>query len=236
MPTFVPRVVDISHHNVGPLAGRQIDFQKVADSDIWGVICKASEGTSYTDPTYKARRPLIKAAKLLHGAYHFNTGENVKAQVDRFFFSAQPDDTTLMALDYEHQPRASKGQMSIQQFVEFLRLGEEKLSRKLKIYSGNFLKERIGKLGPQDKAYVQQHDLWLAQYSAKPVLPPGFSKFWLWQFTGDALGPNKPTTVPGITARGIDLNAFNGTREELTSSWAGGKKGGNKESKNEAVS
>lgn len=217
--TVIPRVIDISHHNVGPLPGGQIDFDAAADAGIWGVICKASEGAGYGDPTYASRRKQILASGLLHGAYHFNTGEAVAAQVDRFFKEAQPDDNTCMVLDYEQQTVKSKGDMSIQQLVVFLHTIEEKLGRKAAIYSGNRLKETINRLNGDDRSYVVSHRLWLAQYGATGTLPLGFRSYWLWQYTGDGFGP-PPHSIAGVKGMGIDLNAFDGTREELAARWA----------------
>jgi lysozyme len=220
MPSITPRVIDISHHNLGPLKGGAIDFEAVAAAGIWGVICKASEGAGYGDPTYAARRTAIKAAGLAHGAYHFNTGEPVAAQVDRFFREAQPDASTCMVLDFEKQPIASKGDMGIGQAVEFLHQVETRLGRKAKIYSGNRLRETIGQLSAADRAYVRAHDLWYCQYGpAANKLPAGFSKYWLWQYTGDGLGP-PPHSIPGVTGAGIDLNVYDGTREQLMAEWS----------------
>jgi hypothetical protein len=50
---LTPREIDISHHNVGPLKGGGIDFEAAAGIRV--VICKASEGADYGDPTYDAR-------------------------------------------------------------------------------------------------------------------------------------------------------------------------------------
>jgi lysozyme len=69
MTAITPRVIDISLHNVGPLKRGAIDFEAVASAGICGVICKASEGAAYGDPTYAPRRKEIKAAGVLHGAY-----------------------------------------------------------------------------------------------------------------------------------------------------------------------
>lgn len=113
--------------------------------------------------------------------------------------------------------------MSVQQAVQFLRLLEQKTGRKGAIYSGNRLKEHIGRLNANDRAYVAQHRLWLCQYGPHAVLPIGFTQWWLWQFTGDGVGP-QPHTVPGIIAGngGLDLNAYQGDKEKLASEWAPG--------------
>ncbi len=207
-----PRVVDISHHNT------VTDLKATAMSGVWGVIHKSSQGSGYRDPDYAARRKQAKAAGLLWGAYHFNDGSDVAKQVDWFIKCAQPDDSTLMVLDFEDNPKSN---MSVQQAVQFLRLLEQKTGRKGAIYSGNRLKETVHILNSTDRAYLTSHRLWLCQYGPRAVLPTGFAKYWLWQWTGDGVGM-PPHNVPGITARngGLDLNAYEGDRAQLKSEWA----------------
>lgn len=211
MTPQIPRVVDISHHNTVK------DLGATAKAGIWGVIHKASQGRAYADPDYAARRTMAAAAGLLWGAYHFNTGDPVPAQVENFLNHAKPDDKTLLVLDYEDNRPSN---MTIAQAVEFLRLIEQGAGRRAAIYSGNRLKETIGLLNKADQAYVVSHRLWLCQYGQKPRCPSGFTSFWLWQYTGDGVGP-EPHNVPGIAAGngGIDLNVFRGSREQLVSSW-----------------
>ncbi len=215
MTNQIPRVADISHHNVVS------DLSLSVKAGLWGIIHKATQGVAYADPFYAPRRKLVADAGMLWGAYHFNTGDDVKKQVQFFIDKAQPDDHTLMVLDYEDN-RLS--QMNIHQLVDFCHQIEAKLGRKCAIYSGNRLKETIGGLTAGDKAYVTSHRLWLCQYGPTPKLPVGFTKWWLWQFTGDGVGP-LPHSIPGISGNGIDLNTFIGSREDLTASWSGAQKG-----------
>ena len=203
------RVVDLSHHN------DVTSFQNVASAGVWGVIHKVTQGTEFVDSRYALRRPTALAAGLLWGAYHFNTADPVNAQVDFFIQHAMPDANTLMVLDYEdYRPN-----MSIHQAVEFLHLLEQKMGRKGAIYSGNRVKETIGQLNAADRQYLCSHRLWLCQYGPKAVLPPGWDHWWLWQFTGDGVGP-LPHTIPGIAGSGIDINTFVGTQLNLATSWA----------------
>jgi lysozyme len=216
---MTPFVIDISHHNVGPLHGGEIDFNAIRSAGIVGVICKASEGSGYGDPTYADRRVAIESAGLKHGAYHFNTGEAVAAQIDRFFREADPSDKTLMVLDFEKQTVAAKGDMSVQQMVAFLRQVEARLGRKAAIYSGNRLRENIAKLDAEDQAYVTSHRLWHCQYGPKAVLPKGFSKYWLWQYAADGFGP-LPHGIKGVNGLGTDMSTYQGTADQLAAEWA----------------
>jgi lysozyme len=204
------RVVDLSHHN------DVRDFGMVAAAGVWGIIHKATQGKAYADPDYAGRRALAGKAGLLWGAYHFNTGDDVKSQVRWFLDKANPDDKTLMVLDYEDNRLSN---MNIEQALEFLRQIEALTGRKAAIYSGNRLKETIGELSVGDRAYIASHRLWLCQYGPVAHIPFPFQKWWLWQFTGDGVGPS-PHSIPGIAGSGIDINTFTGTRDELAASWA----------------
>jgi lysozyme len=207
---LVPRVSDISHHNTVS------SFQDAADAGLWGIIHKATQGSNYRDPDYAKRRSAAKAAGLLWGAYHFNDGSDVVSQVANFLRYAQPDTDTLLVLDYEDNPRSN---MSIVQAVQFLRLIESK-GYSCAIYSGNRLKESIGRLKAADRQYVTQHLLWLCQYGPTPRLPAGFDTYFLWQYTDGVVGP-QPRRIAGIHGE-VDLNVFNGTREQLEELWLSG--------------
>ncbi|QDW38999.1 hypothetical protein FFI89_018720 [Bradyrhizobium sp. KBS0727] len=210
---MTPRVIDISHHNTVK------DFRATANAGVWGVIHKSSQGPGYRDPDYAARRRQALAAGMLWGAYHFNDGSDVAAQVDWFIKCAAPDSSTLMVLDFEDNPKSN---MTAKQAVAFLRLLEQKLGRKGAIYSGNRLKETIGTLNAADRKYLLSHRLWLCQYGPRAVLPTGFAKYWLWQYTGDGVG-QPPHNVPGVVAgnRGLDLNVYDRDRASLAAEWAG---------------
>lgn len=213
---FIPRVADISHYEVITADG----FKEAFQDGLGGVICKATQGTSYKDDKYDRFMHDAKAAGLLVGAYHFPTGDNPIAQVDHFLEVVKPDASTLVALDFESNPNGNS--MSIQQAVVFLKEIEKRLGRKAVIYSGNDLKETIGDLNATDRAYVCSHRLWLAQYTSKPKLPIGFMRYWLWQYTGDGLGPT-PHWVNGIKcpgSKGLDLNVYNGSPALFQKEWA----------------
>lgn len=206
-----PRVIDIFHGNQVASDG----FQKAASLGIWGVIHKASQGFSMKDSKYAERRKMALDAGLLWGAYHFNSGDTVKSQVDNFLSAARPDDKTLLCLDYEDY----KSMMTIDQVVEFCELVEHQTNKPVVIYSGNTLKENISRLKPVDFAYITKKRLWLCQYSSEPKLPKGFDKYWLWQYTGDGNGP-EPHSLVGFNNDGpVDLNVYQGTKQQLTDDW-----------------
>ena len=208
------KVVDIYHgDNVS-------SFKEAYVSGIRGIIHKATQGVLTHDPLYAARRALAKSVNMLWGAYDFNTGDNPKQQVEYFFKVAQPDETTLCALDLEDNTHS---EMSLTQAREYLEYGDEKLGRTFWLYSGNRIKQLIVHADSETKAFFAKHKLWGCEYGPKwknfdvngQRLP--WDKPTLWQYTDGKLGLT-PHGVPGLQSH-MDVNHFDGTDEELAAIW-----------------
>lgn len=201
----IPVVIDIYH-------GNAVDsFAQARAAGVLGIIHKATTGQTGKDKAYTDRRRDAEAAGLLWGAYHWGTNAPVAAQVDNFLMKAQPDENTLVALDYELD---AKFQMSFDQAREFLERIHEKLGRRAVLYSGHLIKE---KLGNRVDPFFGAHRLWLAEYNPTAKVQKSWSSYWLWQYA------EKASTVPGIpgnTAGSIDYNHFNGTEDQLRAEWA----------------
>src|SRR3984893_191450 len=88
-------VVDISHWN------RDVDFAKLANAGIIGVIQKATQGQTGVDFTYNTNKPKALAAGLLWGAYHFGDGSDGVAQAEHFLSTVGDPSKTLLVLDFE---------------------------------------------------------------------------------------------------------------------------------------
>jgi GH25 family lysozyme M1 (1,4-beta-N-acetylmuramidase) len=221
------RVVDLFHgdvlysdvHKTDPVS----DFTALAQANIWGMIHKATQGAGNTDPAYAARTKAARLGGLYTGAYHFNTGDTIPGQVNHFFDAAQPDAKTFMCLDFEDN-RAS--QMSLSMAVEFLQLADEQLGRTLWLYSGNRIKELIVDQSAEVREVFSKRYFWLCEYGpiARMTDSNGALLPWaqpnLWQFTGDGVGPT-PHSLPGVITQGIDINSFNGTKQQLALVWPG---------------
>ncbi len=220
-----PRVVDLYHgdvmfaevHRTDPVA----DYHALAQAGIWGLIHKATQGLGVNDAAYATRTKYARLAGLLTGSYHFNTGDTVQGQINHFFDATHPDAQTMMALDFEDN-RAS--QMTLSQAVQFLELGDERLGRPLWIYSGNRIKELIVNASAEVRAFFAKRKFWLCEYGpvAKMVDSAGKALPWakpaLWQFTGDGIG-SQPHMLPGIVTKGIDINSYVGTVDQLRQDW-----------------
>ncbi|TMH30145.1 MAG: muramidase [Betaproteobacteria bacterium] len=202
-------IVDLSHHN------QKVDFAKMKADGIVGVIHKATQGLTYGDKTYASRRRAASEAGLLWGAYHFGVGGDGSDQADFFLNTVQPDDDTLLVLDYE--ANLSGPTMALDQACEFVEHVAEVTGRWPGFYSGHLIKEQLGGVMTPD-ARLSNCFLWLAQYNGpKPLgVPPTFRTWTLWQYTDGVLGPS-PHSVDGIGL--CDRSKFNGSLSQLRKLW-----------------
>ncbi|MBO3700425.1 GH25 family lysozyme [Roseivirga sp. E12] len=202
-------VVDISHFQ------SNVDFAKVKADGLLGVIHKATQGASYTDPEYASKRVATGQEGLLWGAYHFGTAQDVSTQVSHFLQVAAADANTLLVLDWEENAIASQGTMTLPQAVEFVERVKDAVGRYPVLYGGSLIKQSLG----SGNNVLSQCPLWLAQYSSNPSLPSGWSKYTMWQYTDGVRGP-EPHSVNGIG--NCDRDVFAGTASELKAFWKSG--------------
>jgi len=203
-----PVVVDLSHWDPAD------NYETVKQQGIVGVIYKATEGGSYTDPTYVSQQRAAKAAGLKWGAYHFADASNVDNQISNFMRFACPDPDELFCLDWEDNGGDSMSLANVKKWIQEV---EKQLDRpgECVVYGGNTIKEN----GNGDPVLTSRR-LWLCQYGSAPVLPEGFDRYWLWQFTDGVYGPS-PHSISGIGP--CDINSYPGSKEQLLEEWASGK-------------
>jgi lysozyme len=175
------------------------------------VIAKATQGSTVTDENYALYQKAAREFDFLWGSYHFGTGSEVTGQVDHYLTTTGPGHRELVCLDFERNPHGST--MSVEQARMFVSLLHDDLGRWPVLYAGSWLKENLGS-NPDE--ILRQCPLWLAQYGTKPVLPIGWKKFTLWQYTDGKEGP-PPRVVPGVGP--CDRNQFDGTMAALRRQW-----------------
>lgn len=202
-------VIDLSHHN------NVSNFSKLKGAGILGIIYKATQGTVFTDPTYKSSRKKATDAGLLWGAYHFGTGSDGVQQAQHFLDTVQPAADTLVVLDFEDNPTGPS--MQLEEARAFVTHIVSATGRFPGFYSGHTIK-RV--LGSSTDPILSQCWFWLAQYQPTPVVPINWKTWTLWQYTDGAAG-NEPKQVAGLGR--CDRDLFNGTNEELQHFWATGR-------------
>jgi len=186
-------VVDMSHYQPTP------DWQALIDDGIVGVIHKATEGTSYKDPTlFERARPAMDAG-LKWSTYHFLRPGDMREQMDWYLNTIDPVQGERVCLDHED---SGVSLADLKEAVSYLIADPRGLQ--VTIYSGHVIKEQLS--SGKDVYLAENTSLWLAQYSSTPSWPTATWPQWtLWQFTENA-------AVPGISGN-VDGNRFNGTPE-----------------------
>lgn len=174
-------IVDVSHYQ------GNIDWKKLKTAGVEVAFLKTTQGIGYKDPDVVEDSKLAKASGVKIGYYHFaslNDPDEVKdAQNEAKYFVdiiktlPKPDMPLILDIE-ENKLKISKPEVLawIKAFFQQLQiLGYSDYA----LYSyAPFLNENL----PENHG-LGTIKLWLAAYTVKPILPKGWSSFWLWQFS-----------------------------------------------------
>jgi lysozyme len=191
-----PLVIDISHWQPTP------DFAEVKLGGTIGVILKATEGTSYQDPTLYERASAAKKVGLLTSTYHFMRPGAIYQQMEWYLNVVDPVYGERLCLDHED---SGVSLADLCDAVDYLL--SERPDLQVTIYSGHVIKEQLG--NAYNDYLAKNTSLWIAHYTSasEPIWP---SKTWpqwsLWQHTDKG-------SVRGIEGY-VDANRFNGTEAQ----------------------
>jgi GH25 family lysozyme M1 (1,4-beta-N-acetylmuramidase) len=192
------------------------DMAQLVASGVAGVVHKVSEGTTFADPMYGARRITAAQSKLLWGGYHFLRPGSILQQAQFFAGTAvAPEPTTLLAV--HHDDRG----VSLADLLQFLDAAETLTHRSLVLCSGNIIKEQVAAgVTTEQATALAKRRLWITDYSADtPVWPKAiWPQWWLWQHAG--CDPQSPGSIGGMTGA-VNCSTFGGSVEDLTTQWAG---------------
>ena len=198
-------VFDISHFN-----GTNLDFVAAKQSGMDAVFQKATQGSTYTDPTYSTHRTAAQAAGLLWGAYHFGDNSDPVTQATHFLSVARPGNNTLLVLDFEGNQSNTMSLSQAEQFVEEI---HKQTGRYPGLYGGSLLKSDMSNT---QSSILTNCWLWLAQYGSQAELPEGWNQWTFWQYTDGSLGPVHEA-VAGVGV--CDREIFNGDSAALATFW-----------------
>jgi lysozyme len=196
-------VFDISHYeNVSQ------NFVTTAKSGLVAVIIKATQGTGFVDPTFLERVAEARSAGLLVGAYHFLDGSSPAEQIAHFLTIAVSEGMVeWLALDWEPYPISPAGVMQAATAVASVQAAVGKWP---------VLYTTRGMLSAPNKT-LANCPLWLAEYGVRPICPPGFPAWQLWQHTDGQVG-SSIVPVPGVGP--CDRSKFAGTVDQLRAWWS----------------
>ncbi len=198
-----------------------VDFSKLAHAGCVGVIHRATRSNQQNDPQYRSRRDLARGVGLKWGAYAFNTGEAPDVQVSRFLAITRLAVDESAWLDLERNPGGA--QMTLPMTTEFLDRVDQAIGRRCGLYSGDVIKTLVTRATDTQRDFLALHPLWGCEYGPRwknvdaNGHPLPWAKPFLWQYTGDGIGP-EPRTLDGLEP-GADLSSFDGTPDELRAAW-----------------
>lgn len=208
-----------------------IDWKKVRAAGFEFAYIKVTEGISYSSPTWKDQKAGARDAGLLVGPYHFDRpGRAALDQVGHFVQVSGTEWDLPHAWDTE----VSTGQDTLPAAQDKRIRGaldglKDCLDIRPVLYSYPGFWMSLGAFGKDH--YYEQYPLWIAHYLylgrdkkmvgqctapchhagpkfAKPMVPPPWKKYAMWQVHGD------DGRVPGVSGP-CDINVFYGTMEDL---------------------
>lgn len=221
---IIPIVADMAHFN-------PVNFTEMKAAGIVGVIHKAKQGISVKDPKYTVRMNSADELGLLTGAYDFSTHDNVAMDVADFIKYANLGSKRVAMLDFEDN---TQSEMTGDMAWEWLDRVQQITGRAAVMYGGNRIREQIDHQSSKWIDMAKTVRLFQCRYikgqpadnaalfRAVPPIAPWTGNFLI-QYAADGAGP-QPHTVSGLQ-NGADLDAFNGTPEELAAQWSGAAPG-----------
>jgi GH25 family lysozyme M1 (1,4-beta-N-acetylmuramidase) len=191
--------IDVSHWQ------GSVNWTSVKNSGRKFAFCKATEGTTYTDPQFSTNWSHMKSAGLIRGAYHFGRpGSNPTTQADYFCNVVHPTSGDLqMMLDIETTDGKTPSQVR-SWIVSFINRIVYRTGRPGIIYTGFYFWRDSAGNGSNLNC-----PLFLAAYVSNPAsyVPAAWSYFTFWQYTSSG-------SVPGVSGN-VDLDCFNGSTTGL---------------------
>jgi hypothetical protein len=166
------RFIDISEHNT------ILSFNAIPESNLSGVIMKATEGTTYIDHAHEIYYDALNG-KIPLGFYHYLTSTSSPITQAQNFWDRIKDKQyqILPCLDVEQDSLGVNAQFYSEQFLqEFRNLSGQEMI----IYSGRcYLEEHFS------QEFKQNNIWWVADYGANEVPTISGCKIVGWQYAED---------------------------------------------------
>jgi GH25 family lysozyme M1 (1,4-beta-N-acetylmuramidase) len=194
--------IDVSHWQ------GTINWSQVKADGVAFAFMKATESTTYADPTMKTNFAGAQSVGIYRGAYHFARPKAATAIPQAKYFVSKVGSFSGAGVLPPVLDLESAGGMSVSGLrtwtSNFLTTVEDLTGRRPIIYvSPAFWEHYLG-----NSTAFTRYPLWIAHYGVtSPRVPGGWSKWTFWQRTSTG-------RVDGI-AGNVDMNKFNGTSAEL---------------------
>jgi lysozyme len=173
------------------------------------IICKATEGVTYTDPKFLYNWKTIKEKSFVRGAYHFYRSEdNPLHQAASFLNAIATIDPTDLPPIIDFEEAGIDASQSVSEIQSNLKVFINEIEKKLKRTPIIYTDVIIGNKYLNDASFAK-YSLWIASYDGKetPDIPNTWKeKGWtVWQ-------KSDRYKIDGTTD---DFDVFNGSLQEL---------------------
>jgi lysozyme len=223
-------VVNLSHYD-----GMRPDFSRMRDEGVVGVIHEATFPRFDSDSQYGIRQQAATRSGLLWGAYHFGDATDPIRQADHFLrvveltwskanLEPRPGGI-LLVLDFEKN-HYSGGTMRVDQAVAFVERIRQRTGKYPGVYgSENRLRAVLNssRVTSTQRQVLTNCWLWIANYHYEPRSTAPWSRWHLWQYTGDGKCGLRPRTAFPKSVANIpraERNIFRGSAAALRAFWA----------------
>jgi lysozyme len=202
--------IDVSHYD------GTIDWAQVKASGRAFAFAKATEGTTYTDPSFAANWAGMKQQGIARSAYHFfHSNVDPTTEANHFLSvmgSLQAGDLPP-TLDLEVTDNQSAATITANTITWLDTVAAATGTKPILYASPSFISGTLG-----SPAGLENHaTLWVANWGVNcPDVPAPFTGFAFWQYSDAG-------TVPGISgSSNVDLDRFNGDLAALQALAGGG--------------
>ncbi|MFT7250898.1 MAG: lysozyme, partial [Flavobacterium sp.] len=191
--------IDISHHQ-----NNDIDSISKSTDSLSFVICKATEGVTYTDPLFLKNWITIKERGFLRGAYHFYHSEDDPLAQATFFLKtiAGIENTDIPPIIDFEEGGIDKSQ-SVDEIQSSLKIFINEIEKQLKCRPIIYTDFNTGNKYLNNTDF-SDYALWIANYNGKksPDLPD------TWKKKGWLIWQRKSTYK--LDSQNNDFDVFNG--------------------------
>lgn len=195
--------------DISQFQGNEIEFLDKQKDQLAFVICKATEGITYTDPDFKQNWTVIPQKGFIRGAYHFyRTKDNPSLQAKNYINAindlGKNDLPPIVDLEGGGIDKSQSVELVQRSLLAFLEEVENELKRTPMIYTDPATGNKY-----LNNSVFATYPLWVADYteSMTPTVPHAWEngKWMIWQKTSDYL----------IDGKKNDYDQFNGSITDL---------------------
>lgn len=199
--------IDISRYQ-----GDEISLMDKSKDSLSFVICRASEGVTYSDPNFQTNWKITKEKGYIRGAYHFYSSvDNPEQQAEHFLSLLSDLEVTDLPpiIDFEESSiaKGSNKEQVIEDLWKFIFLVEEKSGRKPIIYTD----VNIGNSYLTASRFAN-YTLWIANYTSaeSPTIPGAWKgmEWVLWQKSDNYTFDNIQNDFDVFNGNIADLKKF----------------------------